>query len=583
MQTVIPPYPQFNGSDGQPLEGGYIYIGTAGLNPETNPVSVYFDRAATIPAAQPVRTSGGFPTRYGSPANLFVSGDYSITVKDLKGNLVYYSTNVSNTAAGDNASLVADFAAITGAAMIGYSPDSGGTTGVQAANVAVNLNARTRSILDFIPKAKHAAIRARTSTDDLTTYFQNAAIAVNRDITIGAGTGGKVLVPAGRYRTNRIGCRDTQFEGEHITGTLIEAHTAGAGTLLDGALDRDGSTVNTSSGMASFTNMKVDGRGLGYSGVRSYGGFSKINDLWVTGCVDGINIGLPIAMEVQRVYSTGNSGKGFHTYSGAGDIATSLSMLSCWGSGNGTYNFHVEQLSYSTFMDCASQAIPATGRGWFVEGSTNGAGVGSSLHFIACASEGDLGEPFYFKRQRGLVVSSPKIISPPANKHLITFDDSAGTLQEYNGPTPGAGYYGLIVINSTAGDGAIAVVGGSMTMVDAHRQLVTNLGAAINAVREVAANQVRLMDPIIAQQMALGIEDIDGYTGAVLKAPDGTKVMRLRRAGTPIFYTNGAIATPAVNLGLGDVSFYVDTAAGKLMFVCKDGSGNVKSGFVAIA
>lgn len=473
-----------------------------------------------------------------------------------------------------------DLAASTGAELVTATPSG---VGGQSASVAVNLNARTRSILNFIPNAKHAGIRARTNTDDLTAYFQTAAVAVNGDVVAGAGNGGRVLVPAGRYRTNKIGSRDTVFEGEGIAASLIEAHSAGAGTLLDCALNRDGVTANTDGGFGGFLSMKIDGRSLGYSGVRTYGGFAQLENLWVTGCVDGVDIGLPIAMNVSKVYSTANSGRGFHTYSGAGDIATSLNMLGCWGDSNGTYNFHIEQLSYSVFQACASQAIPAAGKGWYVEGSTNGAGIGSALHFIGCASEGDLGDPFYFKNQRGIVVSSPKLVSPPTNKHLLTFDNASGELNAFQSPGAGAGFYGVSIVNVGDSDASLVAVGGDFTLVDGQRRYVSSIGAAINALRETTGPKMRLTNAAAAQEITHEVANVDGYTGLVIKAGDGTVLQRLRRVGTPIFCTNGAIAVPATNLALGDVSFYVDTATAKLMFVCKDGSGNIKSGFVAIA
>ena len=42
MATVIEAVnPQFNELNGEPLENGYIYIGTDGLDPITNPITVY--------------------------------------------------------------------------------------------------------------------------------------------------------------------------------------------------------------------------------------------------------------------------------------------------------------------------------------------------------------------------------------------------------------------------------------------------------------------------------------------------------------------------------------------------------------
>ncbi len=59
--SIQPTFPIFTETDGQPLEDGYIWIGTANLDPQTNPINVYWDAALTQLAAQPVRTEGGYP------------------------------------------------------------------------------------------------------------------------------------------------------------------------------------------------------------------------------------------------------------------------------------------------------------------------------------------------------------------------------------------------------------------------------------------------------------------------------------------------------------------------------------------
>jgi hypothetical protein len=95
---VQPPYPAFAGTDGQPLENGYIWIGAASLSPQTNPISVYWDAANTIAAPQPIRTINGYPSRNGTPARFYVASDYSIQVLDSKGSVVY--TSLSNNSSG---------------------------------------------------------------------------------------------------------------------------------------------------------------------------------------------------------------------------------------------------------------------------------------------------------------------------------------------------------------------------------------------------------------------------------------------------------------------------------------------------
>jgi hypothetical protein len=101
--SINPPYPAFAGTDGLPLENGYIWVGAVNLNPQTNPITVYWDSVLTIAAAQPIRTLNGYPVYQGTPSRFYVGSDYSIQVLDSKGSLVYTSLN-GNVATGSVAS-----------------------------------------------------------------------------------------------------------------------------------------------------------------------------------------------------------------------------------------------------------------------------------------------------------------------------------------------------------------------------------------------------------------------------------------------------------------------------------------------
>lgn len=87
--SIQPTYPIFTDIDGQPLEDGYVWIGVANLAPIGNPITVYWDEALTIPAAQPIRTRGGYPINSGTPARLYVNSDYSIQVQNKNGSVIY--------------------------------------------------------------------------------------------------------------------------------------------------------------------------------------------------------------------------------------------------------------------------------------------------------------------------------------------------------------------------------------------------------------------------------------------------------------------------------------------------------------
>jgi hypothetical protein len=91
--SVEPPFPAFADAAGQPLDDGYIWIGTVNLNPITNPIAVYWNSAQTISAVQPIRTSGGYPVYQGTPARIYTASDYSIQVQNKNGTVVYTSLN----------------------------------------------------------------------------------------------------------------------------------------------------------------------------------------------------------------------------------------------------------------------------------------------------------------------------------------------------------------------------------------------------------------------------------------------------------------------------------------------------------
>jgi hypothetical protein len=94
--VITQPFLLFYDRAGQPLEDGYIYIGLAGVNPETNPQTVYWDQSLTTTAAQPIRTLAGYPSRNGSPSNIIASSSpYSIIIRDRDGTLVYSDLNFS--------------------------------------------------------------------------------------------------------------------------------------------------------------------------------------------------------------------------------------------------------------------------------------------------------------------------------------------------------------------------------------------------------------------------------------------------------------------------------------------------------
>jgi len=102
MLQIASPFQQIFDTDGSPLDNGYIYIGTANANPEVSPISLWWDDAGTIPAAQPIRTQNGYIVRNGTPARVYTAqADYSLTVKNRNGVLVWTVLDATSLADAD--------------------------------------------------------------------------------------------------------------------------------------------------------------------------------------------------------------------------------------------------------------------------------------------------------------------------------------------------------------------------------------------------------------------------------------------------------------------------------------------------
>ncbi len=113
MTQVSEPFPLFYDTDGTPLENGMIYVGTANLDPRTNPVPLYSDEALTVPIAQPVRTLGGRPSFQGGVVRLYTAETaVSIAVLDRKGLPVVNDPSLDGMSARDVAFLQAGAGAV---------------------------------------------------------------------------------------------------------------------------------------------------------------------------------------------------------------------------------------------------------------------------------------------------------------------------------------------------------------------------------------------------------------------------------------------------------------------------------------
>jgi hypothetical protein len=209
---VFTPLQMFFNTSGAPLTDGYLYIGTASQNPQTNPIAVYWDAAGTIPAAQPIRTSGGYPVRNGSPATVFVlATDFSLIVRDKSSSLVF--SRLSGNAFS--------------AEWVTYTPAG---TGAVATTVQTKLR-ESVSVFDFMTAAQIAAVQSYALTTDVTTPVQaamDAAWTMRADLFMPSGgylvTG---LTLPGTYPTLDQRDRAIRIYGQGYGNPFANGNTGG--------------------------------------------------------------------------------------------------------------------------------------------------------------------------------------------------------------------------------------------------------------------------------------------------------------------------------------------------------------------
>ena len=211
--SIQPTYPIFTETDGQPLENGYIWIGTANLDPQTNPINVFWDAALTIPADQPIRTLGGYPSNSGTPARLYVNSDYSIRVMNKNGSVVYSAPEATERFSSFVLTSI-------DATSIEYQNPAAGS-------VPTTVNAKLESICVDIVVDFGAD---PTGSADSTAAIQAAIDSL-------PARGGCVRVPPGTYRiTSTINVGDGNGSNSPSTKNGVKIIGAGAGFAVSGAL-----------------------------------------------------------------------------------------------------------------------------------------------------------------------------------------------------------------------------------------------------------------------------------------------------------------------------------------------------------
>jgi hypothetical protein len=271
--SIQPTFPIFTDIDGQPLESGYIWIGTTNLNPITNPITAYWDAALTLAAVQPIRTIGGYPVNSGTPARLYVNSDYSIQVQNRNGSVVYSAPAATERLSG-----------------VVIEIDATDVSFIQAGTGAVTRTAQAK-MRDVVSVKDFGAVGDGV-TDD-TAAIQNAATyAINngyKAVYIPAG----VFVVSSTINLGRL-CLYGDGDGSRIKPTISDGSAVlsfAAGTnlfsLYSFRIDSDLNTANFESGAINAQNC------IGIKIISSGGTYSAryvMRDVIVRGCKTGYDI-----------------------------------------------------------------------------------------------------------------------------------------------------------------------------------------------------------------------------------------------------------------------------------------------------
>jgi hypothetical protein len=259
--SIQVPFPVFQDRDGQPLDNGYVWIGTANLYPITNQIAVYFDEALTIQATQPLRTINGFISNAGTPAQVYIDAvNFSILVQDSKGTMVYNFPN--GTGIGPDACGVIYNPPFTGAvpyplcekleqtiSVKDFGAVGDGVTDDTVALIAAAAALQNGQTLDFVggtylisyQGAPYSSVYGEVVMEfngltDATFVGEGATIkVVNHNITTNGGL---------RFM-NFIGCKRVAITGFNFDMTFVGTNTSGSFYPFCGAitvLDNDSAT-----------------------------------------------------------------------------------------------------------------------------------------------------------------------------------------------------------------------------------------------------------------------------------------------------------------------------------------------------
>jgi hypothetical protein len=242
---------QYTDSAGAPLAGGQLWTYAAGTS---TPLATYSDSAGTAPNTNPVTLDAR-----GEAAIYWAALPYKVTLKDAGGATIW---TVDNITSGLEA--LASTASGKGAALVGYRRTE---TGAALETVALALDKQLPSIMQMIPAALHAAIYDKSTTTDVSAYFQ-AMVNLGTSFTVPAGakfrlnspitwkSGAKMLGYGDDYIVGAYHAYRTELEWDATACTSGIVFAPSSGQLIqDWAFD--GILFSTTGTGAAYTSFKM--------------------------------------------------------------------------------------------------------------------------------------------------------------------------------------------------------------------------------------------------------------------------------------------------------------------------------------
>lgn len=345
------PFPFFTDKNGNALDAGFIYIGTAGLDPRTNPITVYQDAANTTTWAQPLRTIAGYPAYQGAVSNFYTTAaTYSIIVASSKGEVMFRDLNASSSSL---AKALASTNVNEGAALVGTS-------------------------------------RSSTVEAELTTTLAASAQTAYIDFTTKANGLPPSVLDTGQAVTYTVASRRTQI----ASGRLIPYNLPGSGGWADYYQADLGSAVRrvgaewTQPANASFT-ASISGTTMTVTAVAS-------GTLAVGQTVNG-----PVSANTTiTALGTGSGGTGTYTVS-VSQTVSAVSMTSAADDGNGNATI----AAWGNIYTAAGTVVPRT---WCHMSIVPGTGATGTAKWFVSDGTGALAD-------RLINIKSQTYTNPPAD------------------------------------------------------------------------------------------------------------------------------------------------------------------------